>query len=242
MFLSKKTKAMALCLALLSCLCVVLPGAAFAAECAEHTYGEGTVKPATMTEDGSIEYVCSVCGAVKTEPIARIESIKLYANNVSFKNKAQMPDVIVMDREGNRIDKEYYTVSITTPNGIWVPFAKAFGIYTVTVTMKGKYSAEKELKFSIAPAKVESLSVSSPAAKTVKISFSPVEHAKGYQIMYSKHKHGPFKKLATVSGTSYSTSKLSSNTKYYFKVRAYKHTYGGTVIGSSSPVRSVTVK
>lgn len=241
MFLSKKVKALALCLALLSCFSVMLPCAVMADACEVHGFSEGTVVPATQTEDGRIEYVCSVCGAVETESIPRIGDVKLTANSAAFKDKAQRPEVIVADVNGEPINPEYYTISMETDYGASVPFAKQIGRYNVIVTFSGHYAGEIKLEFKVTPVQVESLSAHAAGKHSVTLSYSKVSGARGYQIYYSDHRHGPYKRLATTSKTTITCSGLKSGKAYYFKVRAYVGTRTGNIGGEFSGVRKVTL-
>lgn len=234
-------KVTALCLALLTCLTVLLPCAVFAEACVNHVFDQGTVTPATMTEDGKIEYACSVCGEIETEIIPRIGSVSLYASSATFKDKAQRPTVIVKDINGDDIGVENYVVSLATAYGAEVSYCKQIGAYTVTVTFIGKYSGSADLTFKIVPVAVENLHVTSSAAKSVTFTFDKVDGAKGYQIYYSTHRYGPYKRLATTSQTTYTYNKLKSGTVYYFKVRAYKGTRTGIIGGKFSGVRRCTV-
>lgn len=64
--------------------------------------------------------------------------------------------------------------------------------------------------------------------KAIKVSWSKVRKAKGYQIQISKYKN--YKKAKTVnlkkSQKTYTFKKLKKNTKYYIRIRAYKGTIG----------------
>lgn len=231
-------KITALFLALLFCLSMT--PAVFADAC-QHDYEVGNITPATSERDGQIEYVCSICGDVQTEIIPRIGSVSLHASSVSFKGKAQKPDVIVKDINGNDINPEFYTITMATAYGADVPYGKAIGKYVVTVTFQGLYAGVSTLDFKIVPVAVENFSASASGPKSVTFSFDPVPDVKGYQIYYSKHKHGPYKKLATTTQTTYTYSKLKSGTTYYFKVRAYVGTRDGLIGGKFSGVRKVTV-
>lgn len=239
--MSKSIKAAALCLALLSCFTVLFPCTVRAATCTDHTFIENTVIPATADNDGSVEYICTVCGATKIDVIPKIASVTLRTSTAPYRGKAQMPEAIVKDSTGALISRDNYTLSLATASGASVPWAKRIGEYTVTVTFQGRYAGTDTKVFKIVPVKVENLDVESYGAKSVTISFDPVEGAKGYQIYYSKNKKGPWKRLATISGTSYTYNKFSSGVTYYFKVRAYKKVSTGNIHGIFSNVKSVKV-
>lgn len=77
-------------------------------------------------------------------------------------------------------------------------------------------------------------------ATSVKVKWKKVKSVSGYQIMYSANDN--FKENKTVSAksnqTSKTVSKLKSNRKYYFKVRAYKKNNKKTIYSKWSAVKS----
>ena len=79
----------------------------------------------------------------------------------------------------------------------------------------------------------------------VTIKWKKIKGVSGYAIYRSTKKSGSYKKIKTVkkaSTTSYTNKNLSSNKKYYYKVRAYKNVKGKKVYGSYSSVKSVRTK
>ena len=71
--------------------------------------------------------------------------------------------------------------------------------------------------------KVTIKSVDNIDTTTQKITWDKLKNVSGYQIYY-KSSAGSYKKLATVSKSksSYTIKNLDTNTKYFYKVRAYK--------------------
>lgn len=63
--------------------------------------------------------------------------------------------------------------------------------------------------------------VTVPDINQLKVSWSKSPGAKGYQLYYSTNGK-KWKKLTTTTKRSYTHKKLEENTKYYYKVRAYK--------------------
>lgn len=63
--------------------------------------------------------------------------------------------------------------------------------------------------------------VTVPDINQLKVSWSKPAGAKGYQLYYSTNGK-KWKKLTTTTKRSYTHKKLKENTKYYYKVRAYK--------------------
>lgn len=79
----------------------------------------------------------------------------------------------------------------------------------------------------------------------LKIKWSKLKSASGYEIYQSTSKKGTYKKIRTVTKKatiSYNKKKLKSNKKYYYKVRAYNTINGKKVYGSYSSVKGKKVK
>jgi hypothetical protein len=55
---------------------------------------------------------------------------------------------------------------------------------------------------------------------SVKLTWKKAKNAKKYEIYRSSSKNGTYQKIATVSKTTYTNSKLQSNHTYYYKIRA----------------------
>lgn len=87
--------------------------------------------------------------------------------------------------------------------------------------------------------------ITSTKAKKATIKWKAVTNAEGYEITYSTDK--AFKKSKTITVTkkgvlSATVKKLSSNKKYYFKVRAFRNLSGGKVYGKYSTIKSIKIK
>lgn len=240
MYFSKKIRLLSLSLALIFCLFVV-PFAAFGDECAEHTYTENVLTPATMTEDGTVECVCSVCGHTENVTVPAIASVSLRATSVSFKDKAQVPEIFVKDANGEDIGKENYERTVINGDGVEVPYGRKIGKYMVKLTFTGRYSGEAELHYNIVPTPVEGVSAHATSEGKIAVSYSKHEDAKGYEIYYSTHKNRDFKRLGKTTATSFTSKRLKSGRTYYIKVRAYKGTSAGTVYGKFSSVQTVVI-
>ena len=94
------------------------------------------------------------------------------------------------------------------------------------------------------PAKT-TLKAKASNAKNVKLTWSKVKGANGYEIYRSNSKDGKYQKVKTISKggtTSYKDGKLKKSTTYYYKIRAYRKVDGKKVYGSYSSVVSVKTK
>lgn len=120
--------------------------------------------------------------------------------------------------------------------------------YKVRAYFKGKngtvYSGfTSVLKTNTTPA-TPKISVSATKSKQLKIKWSKLNSADGYEVYQSTSKNGKYTKIKTASKstTSYTKKKLTSKKKYYYKVRAYKTINGKKVYGSYSSIKYKKVK
>ncbi|MBR1723494.1 MAG: fibronectin type III domain-containing protein, partial [Ruminococcus sp.] len=117
----------------------------------------------------------------------------------------------------------------------------------VTVTGKGDYTGTKSGSFIIKPKKVTVKKLTSPKAKTVKLTWTKAAGGvMGYQIvlglnkkMTSGKKTVWVKKAATTAKT---VTGLKAKKTYYAKIRAYKTISGKKYYGAWSAVKSVKTK
>ena len=82
----------------------------------------------------------------------------------------------------------------------------------------------------------QNLVVERTTKTTAEITFDAVEGASGYEIYRATSKSGKYSKVATITNTSYTNTKLSSSKTYYYKVRAYRTVSGKKVYSSYTTV------
>ena len=73
--------------------------------------------------------------------------------------------------------------------------------------------------------KLKNLKVSAKSSNFISIKWDKVNNASGYMVYRANKSNGTYSKIATIKNkntTYYKNSNLSSNKKYYYKVRAYK--------------------
>ena len=89
------------------------------------------------------------------------------------------------------------------------------------------------------------LTAKSTSKGKVRLTWTKVSKATGYEIYYSTKKNGIYTRLKTVSASSsrkYVDSGLASGEKYYYTIRAYRTTNGVKTYSSYNTIKSVKVK
>jgi len=105
----------------------------------------------------------------------------------------------------------------------------------------GSYTAPKSKVMLQIPSNVK---LTNSSATSLKISWSKVKNASGYEIYRAASKSGTYKKIKTITSgtaTSYTNVKLTNNKTYYYKIRAYKTVSGNKKYGSYCSILSKKV-
>ncbi len=144
--------------------------------------------------------------STKTKKISSLEIDDV--SDYTYTGKARKPAVKIYDGDYKLVKGTDYT--LTYKNN------KEIGTASVTIKGKGKYTGSKTIKFDIVPKK-PTIKVSEKNGK-ITIKWNEIDGADKYQIYYSVD-DGKYKKLATTSKTSYSTTKLDPDDDLKFKVR-----------------------
>ena len=138
------------------------------------------------------------------------------------------------DSKGNTLKKNTdYTVS-------YAPGRKNPGKYTVKITLRGKYSGNKTLSYSIVPG-TPTLQASAGSGRAY-LKWNKQAGATGYVVYYSTSKNGKYNRISATKGTSFTVLKLTRGRTYYFKVVAYTTVGGQNIYGSNSAAKSVKAK
>lgn len=103
-------------------------------------------------------------------------------------------------------------------------------------TTFGSYSTPKYYKHAI---KKVTFTLSNVSYNSVKISWSKITNASGYQIAYKEGVSGKYKYITTTS-TSYTHKKLAYGSDYYYKVRSYTMVSGKKVYSSYSAEQHIS--
>lgn len=91
-----------------------------------------------------------------------------------------------------------------------------------TMLLPAEASAASKVK---KPAQVKSLTLKAKSTTSVAVKFKKVTGAKGYKVYRATSANGKYKLVKTLKGVkkvSYTDTKLRADTRYYYKVRAYK--------------------
>ena len=179
-----------------------------------HTYKTITTK-ATTSKDGKSVTACTVCKTISTtKPIPKVTSFKLSATSYTYNGKVLTPTVTVKDSKGKVLKNGTdYTVKYDAGR-------KNPGKYTVTVILKGNYTGNKPLTFTILPGKTSSLTFTQTES-SIKATWKAVTGASGYKVTLYSAKNKAIKTVYTTKPT-YTFSKLSKGTTYKVRVTAYK--------------------
>lgn len=184
-----------------------------------HSY-ETVTEQATLSSDGSIRSVCSICGEEESSTcISRIAGVKLSTTSYVYTGKVRKPSVTVTDAEGKKISSSNYTVSYSGGR-------KNVGIYNVTVTFKGNYSGKENVSFTIVPKGTTIKSVTGKKKSLYVRWTKKTTQTTGYELQYSQSSKftGKTTKTVTVKNktTAKTLSKLAAKKRYYVRIRTYK--------------------
>lgn len=156
--------------------------------------------------------------------ISRLEFYKLA--NEEYTGGKICPDPSIYD--GNYLLEEKTDYTLSYKNNT------ALGTGTVIVKGCGKYSGTKTLKFNIV-LKKPAFSAKKNGNSKAALSWKKVTGAAGYEIYYAAG-NGSFKKLASVSSSTFSKSVSRLNIKnnsYKFRIRAFATASNGKKVYSS---------
>ena len=92
------------------------------------------------------------------------------------------------------------------------------------------------------PGKPTNVKAASASSTSIKISWSAVSGATGYQVWRSTSSTGTFTSLGNVTTTSKTSTGLTAGKTYYYKVRAYTEVNGSKIYGAYSSVVSAVPK
>lgn len=171
--------------------------------------------------------------AVSRKNIAALSFSKV--SSMQYTGKAITPVPVVKD--GDTVLQKGTDFTVTYNKN------KNIGSAGIKITGIGNYTGTKTIKFDIVPKKVSLKSVKQAGKGKLKISWTKSSGAQGYEIYRYIKPNGTYRKiksLSNVNTVTYTNSGLKNNTKYYYKVRAYKKVSGKTYYSAYSNIISNT--
>ncbi len=198
---------------LMLCVCMILPNAAY-------------ISAANLGQVKKLKASASTATTItlKWNKVSGAESYQVYRYNSSSKSWTKLTTTS---------KTSYKVASLSTATSY------KFKVRAKNGSQTGKYSSV--LTAATKPDKVKNLKISSVGTNSLKLSWSSVKKAKGYQVYAYNTSTGKWTKIKTTSSTSFKVSSLSSGTYYSYKVRAYCLFNDENVYGSySSSVSTVT--
>lgn len=115
-------------------------------------------------------------------------------------------------------------------------------IITKEFTIKAKDKAPVNPGNTTTVGLISDLKQKSYSLNSVRIAWSKVSDATGYEIYRATSKNGKYKRVKTTTSNEYKNSKLTAGKTYYYKVRAYKIVNGKKIYGEYSSVEEAKTK
>ena len=114
-----------------------------------------------------------------------------------------------------------------------------------TVNKTKYYGAYSDVVCSAKTPSKPVITVKNAGSKTVKVSWKKVSGANGYEVYRKSGSSAKYSIVQTVTSgntLSYTNKKLIKNSKYYYKVRAYRIVNGEKIYSSFSTVKQIKCK
>lgn len=167
----------------------------------------------------------------KSNPVSISKTTVSSISNQKYTGSKITPSISIKYNNNALVKNKDYTVS----------FKNNTSIGTATATIKGKnnYNGTKTITFKIVPQTVTKGKVSSSTSSSIKLSWSKVSSSRGYRIYRSTSKNGTYSKIKDITSNStlsYTDSDLSSNKKYYYKIKSFKTVNGEKYYGYYSSI------
>lgn len=153
----------------------------------------------------------------KSNPINISKTTIDSISNQKYTGSKISPNISIKYNNKALVKNKDYTASFGDNTSI--------GTATATIKCKGNYTGTKKITFKIVPKTVTNTKISNTTSSSIKLSWSKVSNADGYRIYRSTSKNGTYTKIKDItknSTLSYTDSSLSSNKKYYYKIKSFK--------------------
>lgn len=178
---------------------------------------ETTTQKATLTKNGNLTDICSICHEViSTSIVYYPKTFTLSKTEYVYDGKVKSPKLTVQDSAGKVIDATNYVLTKS-------PGRKDKGWYDYVVEFKGDYSGTKVLSFAITPI-VPALSSISNVTEGISLKWSEVTGAVYYYVYRKGANDASYSKIAKVmasEGCSYVDKTVKNKGKYAYKIKAF---------------------
>ncbi len=193
-----------------------------------HVPDKRKVTKATLKADGKVSEHCGLCGGVTNRVIPRILEVSLSAKRLVCNGKAQKPSLDVRDSQNKVIGPKHYSVTWYNAK------SKDTGVYTATVTFKGKYyKGKKTLYYKLVPGKVKGIRMVKTTTSSVRLGWKKALGAKRYLVEMSEDGTTWTSAAVTYSASLWAdVPNLKAGTYYRFRVRAMDSS--GSIVGACS--------
>ncbi len=171
---------------------------------------------------------CTFAVPASAAKISITKAVISYTETYTYTGKEIKPKVTVKYKNKTVSSKNY---SVSYKNN------KKVGVGTITVTGKGSYTGKATKTFKIAPKKVTSLKAEYDD-DSIKLTWKKATGATGYYIYRLSGKS--WKKVATVTATSYTDKKLTPATEYKYRIKAYYKKSSTTITGDTASLNTAT--
>lgn len=148
-------------------------------------------------------------------------SVIIEKTTMIYTGKALNADIVIRHNNSLLVKNQDYTVKYSSNINIGTATAvvKGFGNYCGEVTRTYRIKALEEMKMPTAK----------PANGVIRISWTKLSNASGYQVFRSTSENGTYTLLKTIWNNktfTYDDKKVTNGVTYYYKVRAFR-TIGG---------------
>ena len=195
-----------------------------------------------------LQNVCSINGVFSKINNLKIVNKDYNTVNLSWEASTNATSYEIYRKEGNGKYTLLTTTSSLTYRDANLNTGASYSYYVIPTmvfygeTARGIKSNEVNTKLELTNASLQS--VKTVNYNTVKLVWSKVAGATGYEIYRSKSKNGAYEKIATVtSGTTTNKNvSVTTGTTYYYKIKAYRVVSGNKVYSGFSNIISAKTK
>ncbi|MGI6175937.1 MAG: Ig-like domain-containing protein [Christensenellales bacterium] len=171
---------------------------------------------AALAANPSVKQICEVTvKQLATSVSLNKTSMTIYVG----KSEKLTATVLPNDASNKGVTYKSSNTSIATVTTAGTVKGLKVGKATITVTAKDGSGKKKTCTVNVKLAQPVAKAVTA-SLTSVKLTWGKVAGAAKYEIYRSTKSTSGYKKIATVTGTSYTASKLTAGTTYYFRVRA----------------------